>query len=447
MDEHKRFLADRLLSEERPITYRLLSRALDVHVNTAKEMLYDFHNYQNAQKTNSVHATYLVYGTKAPESQQPDGDVEMSSSMPEEPLSDEVPTSTITLAREEELKDTLAAYQKVTSIHVYSLAPHPQKDLTLLSDITTQLSEYSLEDITAASKKYGSIGNPNAQRRERKGRTQASAPAPPNPAKKDTSAPKSTSSTTVKQEAPASKPETKQTKSIKQESSATSSKEGTPAPSGGKKPAPSLKRGVSGGIMQSFAKAAARPAKPKAAPKKEEDTAMALSDDGEADDSDIVGTSSKSKPVVDSGDIKRKRQEREDALRKMMEDDDEDEKEESDKESEQADEEMEEAPEPEAEPEPESQKEEKEPAEMISSTGDGRRRGKRRVMKKKRILDDQGYMVTIQEPGWESFSEDEAPAPAKKAAPTPTPSSSAGSKAKKAATKGQGNIMSFFAKK
>jgi DNA polymerase delta subunit 3 len=187
-------------------------------------------------------------------------------------------------------------------------------------------------------------------------------------------------------------PEMKHTKSAKQESSAPSSKEDTPTPSGGKKPAPSLKRGVSGGIMQSFAKAAARPAKPKTAPKKEEDTAMALSDDGEADDSDIVATSSKSKPVVDSEDIKRKRQEREDALRKMMEDDDEDEKEESDKESEQADEEMEEAPEPEAEPEPESKKEEKEPAEMISSTGDGRRRGKRRVMKKKRILDGQGYM-------------------------------------------------------
>jgi DNA polymerase delta subunit 3 len=67
-------------------------------------MLYDFHNYQNAQKSNSVHATYLVYGTKAPESQQSDGDVEMSSSMPEEPLSDEVPISTLTLAREEELK-------------------------------------------------------------------------------------------------------------------------------------------------------------------------------------------------------------------------------------------------------------------------------------------------------------------------------------------------------
>ncbi|KAF4952670.1 hypothetical protein FGADI_6560 [Fusarium gaditjirri] len=438
MDEHKKFLADRLLSEEQPITYRVLSRALDVHVNTAKEMLYDFHSYQNTQKANSVHATYLIYGTKTPEKDESDGDVEMSGSSPEEPLSDEVPTSTLTLAREEELNDILAAYEQVVSIHVYSLSPHPQKDLSLLSDVASQLSEYSSNgDITAASKKYGVISNPNARRRERTIRPQASTSAPSQVVKKEPAASKSTSRTTAKQ-----------IKSVKQESSAPSSKEGTPAPSGGKKTAPSLKRGVSGGIMQSFAKAAAQPPKPKPASKKEDDTTMALSDDGEADDSDIVAT--KSKSTVNSTDIKRKRQEREDALRKMMEDEDEEEeeeKEDSDKESEQADEEMEEAPEP--EPEPEAKKEESEPAEVISSTGDGRRRGRRRVMKKKRILDDQGYMVTIQEPGWESFSEDEAPPPAKKAAPapTPTPSSSAGSKSKKPAPKGQGNIMSFFSKK
>ncbi|EGU85194.1 hypothetical protein FOXB_04309 [Fusarium oxysporum f. sp. conglutinans Fo5176] len=423
MDEHKKFLADRLLSEEQPITYRVLSRALDVHVNTAKD-------YQNAQKANSVHATYLIYGTKTPEKDESDGDVEMSGSSPEEPLSDEVPTSTLTLAREEELNDILAAYEQVVSIHVYSLSPHPQKDLSLLSDVASQLSEYSSNgDITATSKKYGVISNPNARRRERTIRPQASTSAPSQAVKTEPAASKSTSKTTVKQETSTVKPEAKQMKPAKQESSAPSSKEGTPAPSGGKKPAPSLKRGVSGALP----------------PKKEEDTTMALSDDGEADDSDIVAT--KSKSSVDSTDIKRKRQEREDALRKMMEDDDDEEKEDSDKESEQADEEMEEAPEPEAEPE--AKKEESELAEVISSTGDGRRRGRRRVMKKKRILDDQGYMVTIQEPGWESFSEDEAPPPTKEAAPapTPTPSSSTGSKSKKPAPKGQGNIMSFFSKK
>ncbi|KAF4976427.1 hypothetical protein FZEAL_6907 [Fusarium zealandicum] len=437
MDEHKKFLADRLLSEERPITYRLLSRALDVHVNTAKEMLYDYHKHQNALQANSIHATYLVYGTKNAENAQSDGDVEMTSSMPEqEALSDEVPITTLTLTREEELKDVLAEYQQVTSIHVYSLAPHPQKDFSLLADVSSQLTEYSTTgDIAASSKKYGIISNSQARRRERKGRTQAAASVPTQTIQRETATAK------PKQETTAPKPETKETKPAKQEPSAPSSKEATPAASAGKKPTPSLKRGVSGGIMQSFAKAAARPPKPKPAPKKEEDTSMALSDDGEADDSDVVTT--KSKPA-DPEDVRKKRKDREDVLRKMMEEDEDDEeKEDSDKDDEPADEEMEEAPEPEPEPEP---KKDKEPAEVVSSSGDGRRRGKRRVMKKKRILDDQGYMVTIQEPGWESFSEDEAPPPAKKPAPTPTPSSS-GSKAKKAGPKGQGNIMSFFSKK
>ncbi|CEI62899.1 hypothetical protein FVEN_g531 [Fusarium venenatum] len=441
MEEYRKFLADRLLSEERPITYRLLSRTLEVHVNTAKEMLYDFHKYQNAQKANSVHATYLVYGTKNLDNE--DSDVEMSSSIPEQ---EETPVSTLTLAREEELRDILAAYQQVTSIHVYSLALHPQKDHALLVDLAAQLSEFSIDgDTTTASRKYGVISNPNAQRRERKVRPQQPASASSKSVKKEPVAPKPAAAAKSKQEASAAAPETKHTKAAKQEPAASSTKGATPAPSGGKKPAASLKRGASGGIMQSFARAATKPAKTKPAPKEEEDDAMVLSDDGEADDSDIVATKSNSKPTADPLDIKKRRQEREDALRKMMEDDDEDEKEESEKESEQADEEMEEAPEP--QPEPEAKNEEMESAEVVSGTGNGRRRGKRRVMKKKRILDDQGYMVTIQEPGWESFSEDEAPPPAKKAAPTPAAASSTGSKAKKPAPKGQGNIMSFFSKK
>lgn len=64
-------------------------------------MLYDFHAYQNAQKANSVHATYLIHGTKAG---QGDGDVEMASSAPDhEPLSETVPTAALTLVREENL--------------------------------------------------------------------------------------------------------------------------------------------------------------------------------------------------------------------------------------------------------------------------------------------------------------------------------------------------------
>ncbi|KAK7431389.1 CDC27 protein [Neonectria magnoliae] len=474
MDEHKKFLSDRLLSEERPvrtpnnrpldseliqlqITYRLLSRALDVHVNTAKEMLYDFHKYQNSLRADSVYATYLVYGTKSSDNASADGDVEMSSSMPDhEPLSEAVTTTTLSLAREEELKDILAGYSQVSAIHIYSLAPHAQKDLSLLFDVSTQLSEYSkIEDASAAAKMYGTIANPQARRRDRKGR-QAPALQPSKPVKQESAAPKPAAPAVAAKTRPdpfAPKPAT-ETKPVKQENSEPPSKDATPSSSAGKKP-PASKKGASGGIMQSFARAAALPPRPKLVPKKEEDTAMALSDDGEADDTDLPAK----KQVSDPEAVKKARKDREEALRRMMDDDDDEDEdaEASEKDDEPADEDMEEAPEP--EPEIEPKKEDKEPAEVVSSTGDGRRRGKRRVMKKKRILDDQGYMVTIQEPGWESFSEDEAPPPAKKQAltqtqtqsSTSTPSSSAG-KAKKPAAKGpggkgQGNIMSFFSKK
>lgn len=67
-------------------------------------MLYDFHKYQNAIRADSVHATYLVYGTKRQEYTSPGEDVEMTGSVPEhESLSEEAPSFTMTLARQEEL--------------------------------------------------------------------------------------------------------------------------------------------------------------------------------------------------------------------------------------------------------------------------------------------------------------------------------------------------------
>lgn len=96
----------------------------------------------------------------------------------------------------------------------------------------------------------------------------------------------------------------------------------------------------------------------------------------------------------------------------------------------------------------------------------GRRRGKRQVMKKKTVKDDEGYLgknhvsipiaatppcrpelislviVTVEEPVWEEFSEDEpAQPPAKKKPAVTAP------KAKPATKPGQGNIMAFFGKK
>lgn len=94
----------------------------------------------------------------------------------------------------------------------------------------------------------------------------------------------------------------------------------------------------------------------------------------------------------------------------------------------------------------------------VTSAG-GRRRGRRKVMRKVQNRDDEGYLgtlpdeflnfhlglglilcaVTSTEAVWETFSEDEPE-------PLPKPRPKAAVK-KKGAVVGQGNIMSFFAKK
>jgi DNA polymerase delta subunit 3 len=110
------YLAARVLTESQPVTYRLLSRALKVDAHAAKQMLSAFHEQQNARKANSVHATYLLTGTKRPPARANgtgagDGpDVSMRSSPfmssmpePEEAADEPVPRTAMVLVREEEL--------------------------------------------------------------------------------------------------------------------------------------------------------------------------------------------------------------------------------------------------------------------------------------------------------------------------------------------------------
>lgn len=71
-------------------------------------MLFEFHKWQNDKRPGSLHATYLIYGTKKPVDEE-DGDVDMTSSqMSEESppvrFSDDVLTETLSLVKQEELE-------------------------------------------------------------------------------------------------------------------------------------------------------------------------------------------------------------------------------------------------------------------------------------------------------------------------------------------------------
>ncbi|KAJ9296529.1 hypothetical protein DTO271G3_5227 [Paecilomyces variotii] len=439
--DYKRYLAENVLSERRTVTYRLLSRALRVHSNLAKQMLYDFHRSENAKKTQSVNATYVITGVQKPPEKPAtnghakDGDDEVMqsspfmSSMPQpEVAEEEIRTTSMILVREEDLEDAKSTFQSIHSIHIYSLQPTILQDLNVLTDVGREISStYANEDPLELGQLWGMIQNKNVKRRK-------GVRPPPAPAK--AAAPKPVPATTpsLKKEEPPQKKKDEREERVEAKPPAKQSTDSKPS----EKPT-SLKRERSD-IFSSFAKA-----KPKQ--KKEQSSTAAASgaESAEPSGEDVVFDDASEEEredlFLDSGkrttsQSRESRKEREERLKKMMEEEDED---------------MPDAPQQEEEPEPEPEEpqpeetskpeEPAEPKEEVVVQG-GRRRGKRKVMKKKTIKDEEGYLVTVEEPVWEEFSEDEpAPPPKKKPAVSAGPKSKGGPKA------GQGSIMSFFSKK
>lgn len=439
-------------------------------------MLYDFHSWQNSIEAGKVHATYIILGTRKPTAQS-DGDVEMASSAPEvEYYDSEVPTQSLTLVTEERLKGmhisqgtqeiSLTWLRRSCRVLIRHLLCSLQlgcspcqgkssglairhssdvfQELQLLTDVSREALQVGEDNYAEDAKTYGTISNPGMKKRTRKGKRPSPAPAPA-PAEKKPALSKQISA--VKEE-PAAKVKA-EPEPAASASSATPAASAAPA-APAKKVAPAPKKNS---IAMAFSKTKPKKATSAASTPKTDTQSPALSDDGEDDEAPVPAPLPKK---AEDGTARRSRQDREAELRRMMEEESEEEEDEPE-EKEDEDEPMEEAPEPEAEAEPETQADQ-EPAEVVASSGTGRRRGKRRVMKKKQAMDKDGFLVTSQEMVWESFSEDEAPAPApaapaasaktkSTAASTPASGASQGGKGKKAAPKVQGNIMSFFSKK
>ncbi|KAL3474002.1 DNA polymerase subunit Cdc27 [Aspergillus californicus] len=442
--DYKKYLAENVLSEQRAVTYRSLGRALRVHSTLAKQMLYDFYRLENAKKPQCVNATYICTGTPKPiESAANGADVNgkdqdeddimpsspyISSSMPnQEVATDQVPVSSVLLVREEDLEDAKSTFESISSIYIYSLQPTILQDLNVLTDVAREmLIKHAQEDPLAFGKEWGMIQNPNVKRRT------GARPPPPPPAPSSTipakrpapPEPSQSKKAEIQKEDPPEPP-----KLIRRQSSASSAKST-------EKAAP-VKRGEKGNLFSSFAKT-----KPKL--KKEESSTPAasaaqstepsapedvmLDDASEEEQEELFPDSKKEAPAT--GETRENRKEREEKLRMMMEDDD-------DEDEEMADAEPSREPSPVDEPPPKQ-----EDLKVEGSTKGGRRRGRRQVMKKAVKKDAEGYLVTVEEPSWESFSEDEpAPPPPKKKPVVGAPKGKAGAKA------GQGNIMSFFGKK
>ncbi|KAL1961130.1 hypothetical protein VTO42DRAFT_3075 [Malbranchea cinnamomea] len=451
---YKRYLAERVLGEHEHVTYRALSRALKVHCNHAKRMLYEFHRHENSKKPNSVYATYIVIGVPEPEARsnghlRDDDDDEnlqnsfsMSSQLvPGDSDKESIPVTEVRLVREEELSAVKSQFKSISSIFVYSVQSTSPQDLNVLADLGYAIHESELEDPLTHGPRYGMIQNKNVKRRTGIAPPPVTRPSPetakhkaakpavlPQPVNQEETA---QNELTEKQERP--KAEAESTSRPPSQQSARSLGQSKAAEK------PPQKRANSS-IFKAFAKA-----KPKLkqeessessaveAQKPEEPEDVVMGDDSEGEEQEDLFLDS---GIRKSTQPRETRKEREERLRKMMEED----------------EDMPDAPdEPAAPEEPvvsedpvereEPSAEEKQTAMETteSSSGNRRRRGRRQVMKKKVMRDAEGYLVTKEEPVWESFSEDE-PEPPRRKPPVSV------AKPGKGPAKGQGSIMSFFKK-
>jgi DNA polymerase delta subunit 3 len=361
-------------------------------------MLFDFHQKQNAKKPGSVHATYLITGTRTPPKPQrqakadtQDGEDAVmqssppipNSSAPQAPEDDTEPTPvrSVLLVKEEHLSQAKATFEKITGIHVYSLAAGGLSDLNSLTECNRKTAvECASEDPLVAWKQYGTIQNPNVRRRTQK-------------------RPPPLSATSNAKEAPAkAKPAPaleKQATKASNESEPSSAK-ATPVPekktdatkkTTATKPV-TLKREASN-IFKSFAKGANKAKKPAStessaapspAPVPAEDESM-----GGMSDDDIDSAAVDEEIEVDAG-TGRSKKDREADLKAMMDADDDEMEDVADGASDNA------LDAPKDEEKGESQESTKEEPKETLTVENGRRRGRRRIMKKKTVKDDEGYL-------------------------------------------------------
>lgn len=496
--DFKKYLATEILSEQRTISYRNVSRALKVHVDAAKCMLYEFHELQNGKKRGSVHATYLLSGTKKtptvavtknginghgrdydedehiPSSPPPFTSSMLEPSQQSSQAEEEatlVPVRTISLVREEALEMMKAQYETITSIHIYSLSPTRIQDLVTLTDVGRGLfaDVFSKEDPLQHNKLYGVIQNPDVRRRKGKRPILHTAAAPKFlPVKEE---PKKASAAKSVPEAVAAKTEESSRPSSRDSTSASVSSKPTTKPT-------TLKRDSSD-LFKAFAKQGQKKSTPSSTPKlKDDDTVMKDDDEGESEDEALFLDSNTRKAATSKkrpSDAKKEKDERAAKLRKLFPDDEEEaavpnvekasgvendepvaakkgtDADAPSKDVEEVDDDQVAWSDSEGEAEKSGAKQQQ------ADTGPKRRRGKRQVMKKRTMKDEDGYLVTKEEAAWESFSEDEPePEPIRKELPktssgSPKSQSQTQSQAKAGPKKkgagGGGNIMSFFGKK
>ncbi|KAG2238070.1 hypothetical protein INT48_002637 [Thamnidium elegans] len=119
MSDYKEYLNVAVVQENRPVTYKALARSLGIHVNTAKQALFEF----SQENESTVYAIYCVTGQTLSNDQ-----------------------FTIKLVKASDVEETKKSYKQITGIHVYSVTPFDCCDFSLLYPACKNIPKLTLED-------------------------------------------------------------------------------------------------------------------------------------------------------------------------------------------------------------------------------------------------------------------------------------------------------------
>ncbi|KAL9545730.1 hypothetical protein MBANPS3_007002 [Mucor bainieri] len=129
MSDYNEYLNITVLQENKPVTYKSLARALGIHVNKAKQALYEFSESQS-----NVRAVYCITGTSVKSNQ-----------------------FTIQLVKDAELDDAKKGYKEISGIHVYSITSFDPDDFSIFYTACKDAPQLAIEDRV----KCGVLKNPN----------------------------------------------------------------------------------------------------------------------------------------------------------------------------------------------------------------------------------------------------------------------------------------------
>ncbi|EPB81784.1 hypothetical protein HMPREF1544_11498 [Mucor circinelloides 1006PhL] len=118
MSDYNEYLNITVLQENKPVTYKSLARALGIHVNKAKQALYEFSESQS-----NVRAVYCITGTSLKTSQ-----------------------FTIQLVKEAELDEAKKGYKEISGIHVYSITSFDPDDFSIFYAACKDAPQLAIED-------------------------------------------------------------------------------------------------------------------------------------------------------------------------------------------------------------------------------------------------------------------------------------------------------------